>query len=60
MHQNIIKVMIGNVSVSGEIGKWGQMHFTSCFFSKDAIPLVAIVDDYCEPVNSFPVFCFSP
>lgn len=38
--------MTANVSVGGEIGKWSQMHFMSCFFSKDAIPLVSTVDDF--------------
>lgn len=46
MHQNIGEVMIPNVSVRGEIGKWGQMHFMSCFFSKDIIPLVFTADDF--------------
>lgn len=47
MHQNVVEVMIAKVSVGGETGKWGQMHFMSCFFSRDAIPLVSTVDDYC-------------
>lgn len=46
MHQNIGEVMIPNVSMGGETGKWGQMHFMSCFFSKKVIPLVSTADDF--------------
>lgn len=46
MHQKVGEVMIANVSVGEEIWKWAQIHFMSCFFSKDVIPLVSTVDDF--------------